>query len=334
MRQSSAQAAIWSRFETNFAKRAVMAGLDARPVPAQKAVMIPYVREFDFAYGRCDQVSPLIRRVVANNPGPFTFTGTGTYIIGKGEVAVIDPGPDLPEHLEAILQAIDGERVTAILVTHNHADHSPLAGPLARATGAPTYGSPLRAPAVKAEVQLEADHDDHFRPDVDVASAPVIRGAGWTFAPVATPGHTSNHVCYALVEENALFTGDHIMGWSTTVVVPPDGDMGDYMKSVQRVADGGYSTLWPTHGPPVTDPAPFLAAYAEHRRDRERQVLAQLARGPARIADMVPVVYAAVDKRLYPAAAQSMLAHLVQLVREGRVLAEGDAGLGATYRLA
>ena len=297
--------------------------------------MIPYVRTFPFEYGRADQVSPLIRRVVAHNPGPFTFTGTGTYIVGRGEVAVIDPGPDLPEHLEAILAATDGEKIAAILVTHNHADHSPLAQPLARATGATTYGCPMKAPPpAEAGVQTEADHDDRFVAQVNVCQGGTIAGPGWTFEAIPTPGHTSNHVCYALAEENALFSGDHIMGWSTTVVVPPDGDMAAYMASLQLIRARNFATLWPTHGPPVTDPAPFLDAYFAHRLERERQILAQLEAGRSHIADMVPVIYAGVDKRLYPAAGQSMLAHLIQLVRDGRVVSDGAPRIGSEYRLA
>jgi glyoxylase-like metal-dependent hydrolase (beta-lactamase superfamily II) len=288
----------------------------------------------DFEYGRADQVSPLIRRLLANNPGPFTYLGTGTYIVGHGEVAVIDPGPDMPEHLQAILAAIQGERVRAILVTHNHADHSPLADPLAAITGAPTYGCPLKARPFEAQVKMEADHDVGFVAQNTVCSGGQIAGPGWTFEAIPTPGHTSNHVCYALKEENCLFSGDHIMGWSTTVVAPPDGDMGQYLESLRLIRRRGFETIWPTHGPPIRAVDPFLAAYEAHRLERERQVLDQLANGPARIADMVPVIYAAVDKRLYPAAAQSMLAHLIQLTREGRVVADGDVGLGATFRLA
>jgi glyoxylase-like metal-dependent hydrolase (beta-lactamase superfamily II) len=295
--------------------------------------VIPYVRDMTFEYGRADQVSPLIRRVVANNPGPFTFLGTGTYIVGQGEVAVIDPGPDLPEHLDAILKAVEGERVTAILVTHNHADHSPLADPLARITGAPTWGCPLKSRPVEAEVKMEADHDVGFVAQNFVCGGGEIAGKGWTFEAIPTPGHTSNHICYALKEENALFSGDHIMGWSTTVVTPPDGDMGQYLASLRLIAGRHFSTIWPTHGPPIREVDAFLAAYEAHRLDRERQVLEQLAKGPARVGEMVPVIYAAVDKRLYPAAAQSMLAHLIQLEREGRVIAEGALGLGAIFRL-
>ena len=190
--------------------------------------MIPFVRDMDFAYGRADQVSPLIRRVIADNPGPFTFTGTGTYLVGSGEVAVIDPGPDDPGHLEALERALEGERVTAILTTHTHLDHSPLAAVLAEATGAPIHGLP--APRIEeAAVRLDEGHDRGFRPDVLVADGDRISGAGWTLEAVTTPGHASNHLCYALIEENALFSGDHVMGWSTTVVSPPDGDMADYL---------------------------------------------------------------------------------------------------------
>lgn len=296
--------------------------------------MIPYVRDMEFEYGAVQQVSPLIRRVVANNPGPFTFRGTGTYIIGQGEVAVIDPGPDLPEHLDAILAAIAGETVKAILVTHNHADHSPLARPLADRTGAVTYGCPIAHPVAAADVKMDDDHDEGFVADVTVCGGATISGFGWTFEAIPTPGHTSNHICYALAEENALFSGDHIMGWSTTVIVPPDGDMGDYYESLRRIQARGFATLWPTHGPPITQPAPFIDAYFAHRLDRERQILEQLAAGHERIADMVPVMYAAVDPRLHPAASQSVLAHMLHLVKSGRAVT-GDAapGLGSRYRL-
>ncbi|MDB5452728.1 MAG: fold metallo-hydrolase [Caulobacteraceae bacterium] len=296
--------------------------------------MIPYVREMRFEYGVADQVSPLIRRVLADNPGPFTYLGTGTYIVGHGEVAVIDPGPDLPDHLDAILAATRGERVTAILVTHNHADHSPLADPLARLTGAPTYGCPMRSRPVETEVKMEADHDVGFVAQNSVCGGDQIAGPGWTFEAIPTPGHTSNHVCYALAEENALFSGDHVMGWSTTVVTPPDGDMGQYLASLRLIRARGFETIWPTHGPPIREVDPFLAAYEAHRLERERQVLDQLAAGPATIGQMVPVIYAAVDPRLHPAAAHSMLAHLIQLAREGRVLTDGEPGLGSVFRLA
>ena len=297
------------------------------------AVVIPYVREIDIEYGRCDKVSPLIRRVTANNPGPFTYMGTGTYIVGRGEVAVIDPGPDMGEHLEAIHAAIPGERVSHILVTHHHIDHSPLAKPLSQSTGARVWGRAVAGPIVEDAVKLEAGYD-RFTPDIPLAGGEVIEGDGWTFEAIHTPGHTSNHICYALREENALFSGDHIMGWSTTVVTPPDGNMGDYLRSLQRVRERDFATLWPTHGPPIRDVTPFLEAYAAHRLDRERQILGRLAAGDTRIKAMVPVIYAAVDPRLHPAAAHSVLAHMIELVKSGRVVAEGSPALDSEYRLA
>jgi glyoxylase-like metal-dependent hydrolase (beta-lactamase superfamily II) len=296
--------------------------------------MIPFVRDIAFDYGKVDQVSPLIRRVIANDPGPFTFTGTGTYIIGKGEgLAVIDPGPDDPHHLQAILDAVAHERVSHILITHHHLDHSPLARPLAAATGAVIYGCAVKELPAEDGVKVEAGYD-HFTPDVSVCGGSTIYGHGWTMEAIATPGHTSNHICYGLVEENACFTGDHIMGWSTTVVTPPDGNMGDYMASLEVIKARDFKILWPTHGPPITQPGPFIDAYAEHRRDRERQILAELASGETTIEGMVPRMYAAVDPRLHPAAARSVLAHMIELVRQGRVLSDGEPGATSEYRLA
>lgn len=295
--------------------------------------MIPFVREIEFEYGRCDQVSPLIRRVIADNPGPFTYTGTGAYIVGRGTVAVIDPGPDLDGHLQALLAALEGETVSHILVTHHHSDHSPLARPLQAATGAPIHGR--RAPHLPALAEgpaLEAGHDGDFRPDFEIEDGAVFAGPGWTLEALATPGHTSNHVCFALKEENALFSGDHIMGWSTTVITPPDGDMGDYFASLDKVKARNFDTLWPTHGSPVRDVATFVQAYADHRRAREAQVLAALREGFTTIKAMVPSLYAAVDPRLHPAAAMSVLAHMLLLVKDGRVVCEGEPGLDSEYR--
>jgi glyoxylase-like metal-dependent hydrolase (beta-lactamase superfamily II) len=273
--------------------------------------------------------------VVANNPGPFTYLGTGTYIIGKGEVAVIDPGPDLPEHLDALLAALEGETVTHILVTHHHSDHSPLARPLQEKTGAKIYGCAVGSKAGDSTVITEAGHDLDFTPDVDICGGgAVFEGPGWTLEAIATPGHTSNHICFALKEENALFSGDHIMGWSTTVVSPPDGDMTAYMESLDKVKARGFDVLWPTHGPPVLEVAPFIDAYIAHRRAREAQVVKAVGEGHGRIKDMVPVLYAEVDKRLWPAAARSVLGHMIDLVRRGIVATDGEPGLDSDYRLA
>ena len=297
--------------------------------------MIPFVREFDFAYGRPDQVSPLIRRVVAPNPGPFTFTGTGTYIVGRGEVAVVDPGPAeaaAPGHLTALLDALAGERVSHILVTHSHLDHSPLARPLQARTGAPILGraaAAAHAPLISTEEAAETV----FRPDRDLADGKIVRGPGWTLRTLATPGHAANHLSFVLEEEEALLCGDHVMGWSTTVVSPPDGDMGDYLHSLDRVIEGGFATLWPAHGPPIADPAPFLHAYRAHRLEREAQILAALGEAPATIEELVPRLYAEVNQRLWPAAAQSVWAHLIFLVQTDKVQVNGAARLDSDYRL-
>jgi len=297
--------------------------------------MIPFVRDLKFEYGVCEQVTPLIRRVVANNPGPFTFLGTGTYIIGAGDsVAVIDPGPDMDEHLQAIMAATQGERITHIFITHNHLDHSPLAKPLQALTGATTYGCPMTGPSGEdSDVRMEAGDDRGFVADVGVCDGGTFQGDGWTIEAIATPGHTSNHICYALHEENTLFSGDHIMGWSTTVISPPDGDMGDYFASLDRIKARNFATLWPTHGPAITEPGPFVQAYIDHRRNREAQILTAISQGLTRIKAMVPVLYKDVDPRLHPAAAHSVLAHTLHLVREGRLSADGAPGLDSEYSL-
>ena len=298
------------------------------------AAKIPFVRDMDFEYGVAQQVSPLIRRVVANNPGPFTYKGTGVYIVGHGDVAVIDPGPDTAEHLDVLMRTLDGERVTHIFVTHRHMDHSPAAHPLAERTGAKVYASTIPPkPSECDDIRLEAGDDDLFQPDIDVKDTERFSGPGWTIEAVATPGHTANHTAYALIEENALFPGDHIMGWSTTVIGPPDGDMTDYLNSLEKVRDRHFTTLWPTHGPPIRDVRPFVQAFIDHRLEREAQVLEQLAAGKRQIKDMVSVIYADVDKRLHPAARHSVLAHVIRLVEQGRVGCEGPACVDNEYWL-
>lgn len=239
---------------------------------------IPFVRELAFVYGEADQVSPLIRRVIAENPGPFTYLGTGVYIIGRGDVAVIDPGPLLDTHFEALKRALAGERVTHVFTTHTHLDHSPLAHPLAQWAGCRVYGTP-DPEGSHQQVSLEEDGEAGFMPDVIVKDGDVFTGPGWTLEAIATPGHMSNHVCYALKEENALFSGDHIMGWSTTVISPPDGNMGDYYRSLAKVRARDFATLWPTHGPPVRDANAFIDAYVAHRRAREAAILERLRAG-------------------------------------------------------
>ncbi|HEY1606588.1 MAG TPA: MBL fold metallo-hydrolase [Allosphingosinicella sp.] len=277
----------------------------------------------DWPTGRIERPGPLVRRLLAPNPSPFTYTGTETYIVGEGAVAVIDPGPDLPAHLEALTGALAGERVAAILCTHNHRDHSPASRPLQAATGAPIIGC---APLALADGGPRADaaFDMDYRPDRVLADGEKLTGEGWTLEAVATPGHTSNHLCFALWETKALFSGDHVMGWSTTVVAPPDGDMAAYMASLARLRARDDAVLYPAHGPPIADPHARLDWLADHRRERERQILARLASGEGRIPDMVAILYRDVDPRLHPAAGRSVLAHLIDLEARGLARREGD----------
>ena len=298
--------------------------------------MIPFVSMPAFEYGRADRVSPLIRRVIANNPGPFTYTGTGTYIVGGDTpgagVAVIDPGPLDNAHLAALLAAVEGQTVSHVLVTHTHRDHAPLAHPFARAVGAPILAAAPPARTVHASASLDEEEDESFAPDIVLNGGERLEGDGWTLEALATPGHASNHMAFVLPEENALFSGDHVMGWSTTIVAPPDGDMIAYMASLEAVIARGFSTIWPTHGAPITEPGPFLDAYRAHRLMREAQVLDRLAAGDRTIAEMVPVLYAGIDRRLWPAASLSVWAHLIALVRRGHATAEPEATPQAVYR--
>ena len=271
-----------------------------------------------------EQVHPKVRRLLAGNPSPFTFTGTQTYIVGAGEVAVVDPGPDLPDHIEAILAATDGERIAAILCTHTHRDHSPASRPLAAATGAPVVGcAPL---AIEDEgPRADAAFDFDYAPDRVLEEGEEAAGDGWTLCAVATPGHTSNHLCFALAGEGVLFTGDHVMGWSTTVVSPPDGDMADYMASLNRLLGRDDLIYFPAHGPAVETPHAHVRALIVHRRMREKQILAQIEAGERRIRAMVEAMYRDIDPRLHPAAGRSVLAHLRDLEQRGMVRAEGES---------
>lgn len=279
---------------------------------------IPFVRDMDPRYGEAVEVAPGLRRLTCRNPGPFTYLGTNSFIVGRGDVAVIDPGPRDEAHLQALLRAVAGERVSAVLVTHTHADHSPLARPFAAAAGgAPVCGLP--DPVAEGG---EFSGDAAFRPDVRLGDGQVVRGDGWALEAVFTPGHASNHMAYALGD--LLLSGDHVMGWSTTIVSPPDGDMDAYLASLDRVIARGFRRLHPAHGPPVTDPAPFLDAYRAHRLHREDQVRGAVGAGLDTIPAMVADLYADVDPRLHPAAARSVEAHLIRLVRRGEVQVEGD----------
>jgi glyoxylase-like metal-dependent hydrolase (beta-lactamase superfamily II) len=300
------------------------------------ATPVPVDRALDFAYGRVDRLTPLIRRVIARNPSPFTFHGTGTYIVGRGEVAVIDPGPAIAAHVEAILDAVADETVTHILVTHTHRDHSPAAALLHDATGAPTYGfGPHGSGRPEAGGEVEEGGDHTFAPQRKVRSGTTFKGKGWTFTALHTPGHTSNHICYALKEEAALFSGDHVMGWSTTVISPPDGDMQAYFRSLRACLERAGTadrTYYPTHGAPIADPRRYVAALIAHREDREAEIARCLNEGIATIAAMVARLYADVPLVLHPAAARSVLAHLVHMVETGRAACDGPPGEATVYR--
>ena len=275
------------------------------------------------AYGVLAPRSPLVRRLLARNPSPFTFTGTGTFVVGSGTVAVIDPGPDDPAHVAALIAGLAGETVSHIVVTHTHMDHSPAAPALKAATGARIVGC---APLVLSDdgPRADAGFDASYAPDAVMTEGDSVFGPGWTLTAVATPGHTSNHLCFALEQEKALFTGDHVMGWSTTVVAPPDGDMADYMASLQKLMVRDDAVYHPTHGEPVTDPQRFVKHLIGHRRQRETQVLRAIGEGLVTIPQMVAAMYAMVDKRLHPAAGLSVLAHLIDLEQRGRVARAGD----------
>lgn len=287
--------------------------------------------------GECERHEPLVRRVLGPNPSPYTFTGTQTWIIGAGaDVAVIDPGPagsgqsvgDPKDaygagHVEAILRAVGDARVTAILCTHTHRDHSPAAMPLKAATGAPIIGC---APLALSDDGPRADSafDPDYAPDRVLADGDHVAGDGWTLAAVATPGHTSNHLCFALLETRALFTGDHVMKWSTSVVSPPDGNMADYMASLEKLYDRNDRIYYPAHGPAVTKPRQLVRGMLGHRKSREAQILRELAQGRRAIPELVAAMYKGLDPRLTGAAGRSVLAHLLDLDARGMVEQHGD----------
>jgi len=284
----------------------------------------------------CVRVSPLVRRVVANNPGPITFTGTCSYIVGTGHVAIIDPGPDMPDHMEAILNAVQGETVTHILVTHTHKDHSPAAAAIKAATGATIVGcAPHHSarPLFTGEVNtLEASSDKDYAPDQELSEGDVIEGAGWTLQALATPGHMANHLAFVLPEEKALFSGDHVMAWSTTVVAPPDGSMSSFMASLDKLRGREETLYWPGHGGPVQEPQRFVRALIHHRRQREASILNRLRAGDRTIPEIVAAIYQGLNPALVGAAGLSVFAHLEDLVAKGQAAVDGLPALDSEYR--
>ena len=283
------------------------------------AIKIPFKLEHNFEYAKLEKLTPLIRRVTARNPSGFTFHGTGTYIIGRKDVAIIDPGPLLEEHIQALKRLLSGENITHILITHTHMDHSPAAAPLKDFWGVKTFGFGPHGGGIGNSQNTEAGGDKDFAPDVVCKDGTIISADDWTIECVHTPGHTSNHLCFALLEENSMFTGDHVMGWSTSVIGPPDGNMTDYIKSLEKLLRRKESTYWPTHGSSIDNVREFVKAFIDHRLEREEQILSCLRQGVNVISKMIPIMYSETDPSLHPAAARSAFAAIIRLVETGRV---------------
>ena len=299
---------------------------------------VPFNRDFPLKPGVVDEVRPGVRRILCNNPSPFTFTGTVSYIVGQGKVAIIDPGPDNEAHAAALLDAVRGETVTHILVTHTHRDHSPNTARIKAATDATVYAEgPHRAsrPRYESEkISSESGADRDFKPDIEVRDGETIEGLGWALQAVATPGHTANHLAFAWQNRKISFVGDHVMGWSTSIVAPPDGSMIDYMASLERLMQRDEDLYFSGHGPEIPEGPRYVRFLIRHRQAREASILHRLAKGGADIPTMVRAIYIGIDPRLTGAAGYSVLAHLEDLVARGVVATDGDPVIGGTYRLA
>ena len=298
---------------------------------------IPFDKTLNLAPGQVDEPMPGVRRVMADNPGPFTFKGTISYIIGCGKVAIVDPGPDDPRHIGALLDAVRNETVTHIFVTHTHRDHSPAVPAIKAATGATVYAEgPHRAARplhIGKHNPLDSSGDRDFRPDVALKDGEVVSGDGWSIEAVATPGHTANHMAYAFKDKNVLFVGDHVMAWSTSIVAPPDGAMSDYMASLNKLAKRNEAIYFPGHGPAITDASRFVHYYILHRMAREASILHRLSKGTTDIPTIVRAIYIGIDPRLTGAAGLSVLAHLEDLVTRGVVETDGPPAIDGIYRL-
>ncbi len=298
---------------------------------------IPFNRDYPITPGVIDKPVLGVRRLLCNNPSPFTFTGTNSYIIGTGNVAIVDPGPDDDAHLNALLDAVRGETVTHIFVTHTHLDHSPGVPRIKQATGAKVYAEgPHRASRPKYASEMrssESGADRAFRPDVMLKDGEVVSGDGWALEAVTTPGHTANHMAFSWPERGLTFVGDHVMGWSTSIVAPPDGSMVDYMASLEKLTRRGEQLYFSGHGPEIPDAVRFVHFLIRHRRAREVSILHRLAKGEADIPAIVRASYIGIDPRLVGAAGYSVLAHLEDLVARGLVATDGDPTIASVYRL-
>ncbi|MGB5904455.1 MAG: MBL fold metallo-hydrolase [Xanthobacteraceae bacterium] len=298
---------------------------------------VPFNRDFPLKPGVVEEVMPGVRRVLCGNPSPFTFTGTVSYIVGRGKVAIIDPGPDNAAHAQALLDAVKGETVTHIVVTHTHIDHSPNTPRIKAATGAPVYAEGVhRASRPRYESEKhnpESGADRDFKPDITVRDGDVIEGDGWRLEAVATPGHTANHMAFAWPERELMFIGDHVMGWSTSIVAPPDGSMVDYMASLERLTQRKEHLYFSGHGPEIPNAQKFVRFLIRHRKAREASILHRLGKSEADIPTIVRASYIGIDPRLMNAAGYSVLAHLEDLVARGVVATDGDPVIGGSYRL-
>ena len=298
---------------------------------------IAFDKTFDLAPGQVEEVAPGVRRLLCDNPSPFTFKGTVSYIVGRGEVAIIDPGPDDSRHIAALLDAVRNESVTHVFVTHTHVDHSPGAARVKQATGAITLAEgPHRAARplhIGEAKRLEASADSDFRPDHALADGEIIAGKGYAIEAVATPGHTANHMAFALQGTDLLFSGDHVMAWNTSIIAPPDGAMSDYMNSLNKLLQRSERVFLPGHGGVIREAPSFVRQYIAHRHAREAAILARLRDGEADIPELVRVIYVGLDPRLVGAAGLSVLAHLEDLVARGFVATDGPPAIASVYRL-
>lgn len=290
--------------------------------------------DFSPDYGKAVPVFPGVLRITARNPSAFTFHGTNTYLIGTEALAILDPGPDDDEHFKAIMDGVAGRRVGHVLVSHTHRDHSPLAGRLSRATGATVHAEgPHRfARGSNTSAVMEGGADTDFAPDVRLHDGELLEGDGWALKAVFTPGHAANHMAFSLEGSGVLFSGDHVMGWSTTVVAPPDGSMADYMASLDRLIERDDRLLLPGHGGPVLDPAGYMRGLRDHRLARENAILERLRHGDRSIGEIVAAIYRGIDPRLRPAASLSTLAHLQDLADRKVIESDGEPSIGGIFR--
>ncbi len=313
------------------------ASLPSPSVLSRPVMKLDFDMEFKAAHGAPVDVAPGVQRLTVNNPGPFTFKGTNSYLIGTDSLALIDPGPDDDAHFAALMHAIGGRPLTHIFVSHTHRDHSPLTGRMKQATGALVLAEGPHRPARDLRIgeinPLDASADMEFQPDVLLADQDVTQGDGWSLRTLHTPGHTANHSVFALEGTGILFSADHVMAWATSIVAPPDGAMTDYMASLDSLLERDDRVFLPGHGGPVRSPRKFMRGLKTHRRMRERAIIERLRKGDRTIPDMVATIYRDTDPRLHGAAGLSVLAHLEDLVGRGLVRTDDAPAIDAVFEV-